>query len=110
MTDDERKSLVDEVKTLAGPVAAGFSDEQLTSMMKLSEVYVETFGPPTEVVNQLVVLWTAHQLSLRQSNLASVKVNGVQINHASTSNDPWFAEFWALIRAFGLHEAEVTGF
>ncbi|WP_338230793.1 hypothetical protein [Lactiplantibacillus paraxiangfangensis] len=106
----ELSELVQSVKILVGDQAAGFSDGQLEALVEIAQSYVATFKPPEEQVAGLVKLWVAHLIYAKMASLSSVKVNGVQINSASTGSDTWLTMFNNTVKHLGLNEAEMTGF
>lgn len=106
----EDTELLQQVKDFSGSLASGVSDLQLSSFIEAAQAYVGTFKPPEMQEALLVKLWVAHLLTSKTSQISSVKVNNVQINHESGSSDDWFKQFWALIKGLGLGLAEVNGF
>lgn len=110
MDDDSKSELLQGVKDLCGTDAAGTNDAQLTAMIDSATAYVGTFKPPESAVPELVKLWVAHSLRSKVTALSQVKVNGVQVTHASgNGGDDWLMQFNRLISSLGLGLAEVTG-
>lgn len=102
--------LLQGVRDMAGTTAAGVGKPQLTAIVEAAQAYVSTFKPPEDKEALLVKIWCVHLLTAQTAQISSIKINNVQLNHASGDTDDWYKQFWALIHGLGLGRVGVTGF